>query len=421
PSSRRCDGRGAACGTSFSSEAASALTPRLVELRRVPDLLLPRGLVLGVRHGCLDALHLRFHLRLLATLRRDGLVVRARLLDACAAPRARPLGTAARPGTAAPHRPEPFAVLAAAARALAGGAEPLCDAAAAAGGVLVAEARLLAAAGDAAVALGHDLALVDPHLDADPARRGTSLGEAVVDVGANRVQRDAALRVLLGAAHLCAAEPAGALNLHAGRAGADRRRERALHRTAERDTVLELLGDRLRDELRVEFRPLDLVDVDVDVLGGHRVDLLAKRIHLDAGLADHDPGAGGIDVDRDPLLVLPDQDVRQPRVRQLLQDVLPDPQILEQRGREVLLAHHPVRLPVVDDADAQPAGMNLLTHYAVTAFFFFDRRAGAAAAAGRTSTSWSSLTVMWHVRLRIRLTRPRARGRQRLIVGPSST
>jgi hypothetical protein len=37
--------------------------------------------------------------------------------------------------------------------------------------------------------LGHDLALVDPDLDADPAEGGLGLGEAVVDVGACRGTR----------------------------------------------------------------------------------------------------------------------------------------------------------------------------------------------------------------------------------------
>ena len=46
-------------------------------------------------------------------------------------------------------------------------------------------------------ALGHDLALVDPHLDADPPKRGLGLGEAIVDVGAQRVKRHAPLAVLL--------------------------------------------------------------------------------------------------------------------------------------------------------------------------------------------------------------------------------
>jgi hypothetical protein len=146
------------------------------------------------------------------------------------------------------------------------------------------------------------------------------------------------------------------------RARADRGRQRTLHRPAEADPVLELLRDRLGDELRVELRALDLVDVDVHGLVRHAVDVLAERVDLDARLADHDPGPGGEDVDRDPLCVLADQDVRQARVRELVVDVLADPHVLLQEVREVLVARVPVRLPVVDDADAHPAGMDLLTH-----------------------------------------------------------
>src|SRR6185503_16139437 len=99
---------------------------------------------------------------------------------------------------------------------------PFGAAAKAARRVLVAEARLLLL-GDALEALGHDLALVDPDLHADPAEGRLRLDEAVVDVRADRVQRDAALGVALRAAHLRAAEAAAALNLHAVGAGAHRR------------------------------------------------------------------------------------------------------------------------------------------------------------------------------------------------------
>jgi hypothetical protein len=49
-------------------------------------------------------------------------------------------------------------------------------------------------------------------------------------------------------------------------------------------------------------------------------------------------------------------------VRELVVDVLADLHVLLQEVREVLVARVPVRLPVVDDADAHAAGMNLLTH-----------------------------------------------------------
>src|SRR3954454_11612725 len=145
-------------------------------------------------------------------------------------------------------------------------------------------------------------------------------------------------------------------------AGTGRSRARALHGAAERDAVRQLLRDRLRDELRVELGALDLVDVDVDVLLGQRVQLFAQRVDLDARLADHDARASGVDVDSDPLLVLADQDVGQPRVRELLVDVLADLDVLEDVPGDLLLAGVPVRLPVVDDADAQATRMDLLTH-----------------------------------------------------------
>src|SRR5947207_3394327 len=60
-----------------------------------------------------------------------------------------------------------------------------------------------------------DLTLVDPDLDADATEGRLGLVEAVVDVGAQRVQRHATLTVELGARHLGAVEPARALDLDA--------------------------------------------------------------------------------------------------------------------------------------------------------------------------------------------------------------
>src|SRR5205085_4600261 len=223
--------------------------------------------------------------RLLAALGRHAALVGARALDvalaACAVARSRP---AAAPLAAAPlaHRAETLAVAATPAAALAGGAEPLRRAPPPPGLVLLAEPGLLLGHPDEA--LGHDLALVDPDLHADPAEGRLRLDEPVVDVRANRVQRDAPLGVGLAAAHLGTAEAAAADDLDPVRARADRRRERALHRPPEADPVLEVLGDRLRDELRVELGPLDLVDVDVDVPLRERVQLLTERVDLDARL-----------------------------------------------------------------------------------------------------------------------------------------
>jgi hypothetical protein len=51
-----------------------------------------------------------------------------------------------------------------------------------------------------------------------------------------------------------------------------------------------------------------------------------------------------------------------PRVGELVVDVLADLDVLEQGLRKLLRPGEPVRLPVVDDADAHAAGMDFLTH-----------------------------------------------------------
>src|SRR4029078_1435908 len=163
--------------------------------------------------------------------------------------------------------------------------------------------------------------------------------------------------------HLGSAQAAAAADLDALRARAHRRAQRSLHRAPERDTALELLGYRLRDQPGLQLGALDLGDVDLHGLAGHVVQLLAERVHLGAGLADHDARPGGVDVDRDLLLVLADVDVRQAGMRELAVDVVTDLEVLGEIAREVLAGREPVRLPGVDEAAAQGAGMNLVAHY----------------------------------------------------------
>src|SRR5699024_2051166 len=59
------------------------------------------------------------------------------------------------------------------------------------------------------------VALVDPHLDADAAERGVGFVDTEIDVRAQRVQRHTAFAVELGTAHLSTAEAARALHADA--------------------------------------------------------------------------------------------------------------------------------------------------------------------------------------------------------------
>ena len=69
-------------------------------------------------------------------------------------------------------------------------------------------------------------------------------------------------------------------------------------------------------------------------LAGQLVQLLAQRVDFAARLADHDAGAGRVDVDRDLAAAL-DRDVREPRVGKLAVDVIADLQVFLEDVGEV--------------------------------------------------------------------------------------
>src|SRR6188768_1273106 len=91
-----------------------------------------------------------------------------------------------------------------------------------------------------------------------------------------------------------------------------RRFDRLAHRAAERDALLELHRHRLADQLRVELRLLDLLDVDEDLAVGLLLDLLLQLVDFRALAADDDPWARGVDVDLQLVGRALDLDLRDP-------------------------------------------------------------------------------------------------------------
>ena len=89
-----------------------------------------------------------------------------------------------------------------------------------------------------------------------------AVGDAVIDVGAQRVQRHAAFAVPFDARDFRAAETARRVDADALGAEAHGRLHGALHGAAERDAALELLGDVLGDQRGVDFRLADFDDVE---------------------------------------------------------------------------------------------------------------------------------------------------------------
>src|SRR5712672_1612632 len=215
--------------------------------------------------------------------------------------------------------------------------------------------------------LGHrivleDLALEDPDFDAAGTERGERGRHAVIDVGAQRVQRHAAFAIPFHARDFGAAETARAVDTNAFGAETHRRLHRALHGAAERDAALELLRDRFGDQGCVELGLADFDDVDDDVGGGDFGNALAQLVDVGALLADHDAGTRRMDRHAALLVRTLDHDPGDRRLLQFLVQHLADFDILVQQFAVFVLAGVPTGIPRPVDPETQPDWIDLLTH-----------------------------------------------------------
>src|SRR5207302_6164863 len=207
---------------------------------------------------------------------------------------------------------------------------------------------------------GH-LAREDPHFHADRAVGRLGRRGRVVDVGAQRVQRHAPLVVALGARDLRAPQPAGRLDLDPLGAHPHRALDRALHGAPERDALRQLVRHRVRDELGVELRPLDLLDVDADFFARELGQLVAQLVHLGAALADNHARAARMPGHRDLARLALDVHVGDGRVAEPGLQVLADQLVFFQELGEVAPGVVP-RAPRLDDPEPEPVGMYFLAH-----------------------------------------------------------
>src|SRR5438309_1512211 len=207
------------------------------------------------------------------------------------------------------------------------------------------------------------LALEDPHLHADRSVRRVGGGQPVIDVGPQRVERHPAVAVPLAPRDLAAAQPAGTGDADAVGAEPQRGRHRLLHGPAKRDALLQLERDVLGDELGVELRMDDLLDVEVDLLAGPHLQLVLQLLHLGALATDDDARPRGIDGDPGAVGRALDVDARDAGVVELVLDVAPDLHVLVEQGR-VVLGGEPARAPreLRHRPEAEPDRMRLLAH-----------------------------------------------------------
>src|SRR3989449_4954471 len=137
-------------------------------------------------------------------------------------------------------------------------------------------------------ALRNVFALIDPALHADDAVGGIGLREAEIDVRAQRLQRQPPLQVPFFARDFSAIQTARHTHFDPLAAETQRRIHRFAHCAAKGHALFELQRNRLRHQLRVEFRAVHFLNVDVHFALGALLHFLLELVDLRALAPDDD-------------------------------------------------------------------------------------------------------------------------------------
>src|SRR5258707_6381948 len=113
--------------------------------------------------------------------------------------------------------------------------------------------------------LGQIITVIDPNFDADVALSGPGFGEAEIDPGAQRRERNAPEHASFLASHFRAAQAPRHLYLDSLGSALHGVVHGPLHGAAEADALLQLFGNVLRDQLRIDLGPIHFHGLDVDV------------------------------------------------------------------------------------------------------------------------------------------------------------
>src|SRR5690606_10853941 len=198
-----------------------------------------------------------------------------------------------------------------------------------------------------------DLALAYPNLDAADTIGGLCLCRAVINVGAQRVKRNAAFAVPFGTSDFRTAKTTGAVDTNAFGSKPHRGLNCTLHGATESNAAPKLLSDRLRDETSIDFRLAHFNDVQVHFALGHLTDLATQLLDVRALLADDQARTGSVDRHAAVLVRTLDHDLGDRSLLQLTLDILADLQILVQELAVLALVGVPTRVPGPVDTETQ--------------------------------------------------------------------
>src|SRR5262249_46649132 len=149
-------------------------------------------------------------------------------------------------------------------------------------------------------------------------------------------------------------QPAAAIDADAERAHANGRLHCALHGATEGNAALELLGDALSDQRRVDLRFAHLDDIEMHLGVGHRGNLAAELLAARALLADQDPRPRAMRGYTAFLVWSLHYRLGDARLLARLQDMIAHLQVFGQQARIFAARRIPTRVPGAVNAEPKP-------------------------------------------------------------------
>src|SRR5262249_8715428 len=210
-----------------------------------------------------------------------------------------------------------------------------------------------------------NFALVNPALHADDSIRRLSLGEAVIHVRPQRMQRQTALQIPLGTRDFRAIQTSAHPDLDTLRAEPQRRIHGLSHRAPKRDSFFKLHRDSAGNKLRVELGPMNLLDIDVDLSIGPLLDVSFQFVDFRTLAADDDARPRRVDRDAELVRHALDFDIADAGVCQLFEQIALQLQIFVKQPA-VIAFGEPSRTPWFRDSETESIRVCFLTHYCLS-------------------------------------------------------
>src|SRR5687768_3209398 len=176
------------------------------------------------------------------------------------------------------------------------------------------------------------------------------------------MQRHAALAIPLGPRDLYSVQAPCAHDLDALRTEAHGVRDCALHRAAKHDPLLQLLRDRIRDELCVELGLAHFLDIDVHRHAQHLLQLELQRFDVLAFLTDHDAWTGAVNGDARVLGRALDHHPGHRGMGEPGLQMIAHLDVFEQHGRKVFGVRVPPGAPVAIERKPETDRIYFLSH-----------------------------------------------------------